>query len=119
MDALGFIKQAKRMCHSYDECENCPAHTGGYEDCHIDTSLDINAEIAVDIVGKWAKEHPEKTRQSVFLEQYPESFVDESGVLMLCPRYISEELRNSDGMCKEPGKHCVDCSREFWMQEVE
>lgn len=120
MDALGFIKQAKRMCHSYDECENCPAHTGGYEDCHIDTSLDINAEIAVDIVGKWAKEHPEKTRQSVFLEQWPEAEIDKSGCLMLCPLTVSaehREYRDRHGECTK--LVCSGCRRKFWMQEVE
>lgn len=117
MDAAKFIEERNRMCNSFgDRCTGCPASNGG---CAVsqESTLDATAQIA--IVEEWSAAHPRKTRQSVFLEQYPESFVDESGVLMLCPRYISEELRNSDGMCKEPGKHCVDCSREFWMQEVE
>lgn len=122
MDAVKFIKERNRMCKSFcDGCKGCPASNVCEDDlcCAVgqESTLDATAQIA--IVEEWSAAHPRKTRQSVFLEQYPESFVDESGVLMLCPRYISEELRNSDGMCKESGKHCVDCSREFWMQEVE
>jgi hypothetical protein len=123
MDAVKFIEERNRMCKSFGpKCKGCPASNANEDElwgCAVaqESTLDATAQIA--IVEEWSAAHPRKTRQSVFLEQYPESFVDESGVLMLCPRYISEELRNSDGMCKEPGKHCVDCSREFWMQEVE
>ena len=119
MDAVKFVKEYLRMCTKVDECEDCPVYKTDF--CTVPTKerSQESAEEIVELVEEWSAAHPRKTRQSVFLEQYPESFVDESGVLMLCPRYISEELRNSDGMCKEPGKHCVDCSREFWMQEVE
>lgn len=116
MDALKFIKQAKRMCHSYDACKNCPAHTGGYEDCHIDTSLDINAEIAVDIVGKWAKEHPEKTRQSEFLKLLPKNATMkmENDVLDVCPGLFvrkdwMHDCRNID---------CRDCKAKFWREDM-
>ena len=117
MDAVKFIEERNRMCKSFgNRCTGCPASNDG---CAVGQESTLDATDQVAMVENWSAAHPRKTRQSVFLEQYPESFVDESGVLMLCPRYISEELRNSDGMCKEPGKHCVDCSREFWMQEVE
>lgn len=33
MDALKFIKEAKRMCQSYEECEACPANADGFDDC--------------------------------------------------------------------------------------
>lgn len=119
MDAVKFIKEAKRMCQSYEECEACPANADGFDDCLINTEQNIDEENAVNIVEKWAKEHPEKTRQDVFLEQYPEALFDGSGAMLLCPRYISAAHRNGDGMCKDPTKKCVDCSYEFWMQEVE
>jgi hypothetical protein len=38
-------------------------------------------------------------------------------------KFIKEAKRMcesyGDGMCKDPRKKCVDCSYEFWMQEVE
>jgi hypothetical protein len=123
MDAVKFIEERNRMCKSFGpKCKGCPA-SNAYEDelwgCAVaqESTLDATAQIA--IVEEWSAAHPRKTRQSVFLEQYPESFVDESGVLLLCPRYISAAHRNGDGLCKEPRIKCVDCRREFWMQEVE
>lgn len=108
MDAVKFVEERRRMFAVTGEAPKDTLFNKG-----------SSAEDVVKEVEEWSAAHPRKTRQSVFLEQYPESFVDESGVLRLCPRYISEELRNSDGMCKEPGKHCVDCCNEFWMKEVE
>ena len=119
MDSVKFIEERNRMCNSFgDRCTGCPA-SNACGCCAVDQASTLDATAQIAIVEEWSAAHPRKTRQSVFLEQYPESLVDESGVLMLCPRYISEELRNSDGMCKEPGKHCVDCCNEFWMKEVE
>lgn len=117
MDALEFIKQAKRMCQSYDECEGCPARSGGYEDCQVDTSLDIAEEVAVDIVGKWAQEHQEKTRQSEFLKLLPQNVTPKMNcnVLDICPAVlISGGLR---GFC--PRTSCQNCKAEFWKGEVE
>lgn len=80
---------------------------------------DYDPVIAVKVVEKWSSAHPRKTRQSVFLEQYPEALFGGSGVLLLCPRYISAAHRNGEGLCKNPEIKCVDCSYEFWMKEVE
>ena len=117
MDALEFIKEAKRMCESYEECEACPANADGFNDCRIDNMYDIDAENAVNIVEKWAKEHPKKTRQSVFLEQWPEAEIDTHGCLMVCPKPISADCKIRYGNCSV--RVCSDCRREFWMQEVE
>ena len=122
MNAVKFIEERNRMCKSFgDRCTGCPASDACKNElcCAFDQGSTLDATAQVSIVEKWSAEHPRKTRQSVFLEQYPESLVDESGVLMLCPRNISAAHRDDAGMCKEPGKNCVDCSREFWMQEVE
>lgn len=78
---------------------------------------DYNAK-AEDVVAEveaWSALHPRKTRQSVFLEQYPEAEIDERGDLMLCPRRISVDFRSRYANCT---KMCSDCRREFWMQEV-
>ena len=123
MDAVKFIEERNRMCKSFgDRCTGCPA-SDDCGCCAVDQVLDqastLDATAQVAIVEKWSAAHPRKTRQSVFLEQWPESLLDESGVLLLCPREISAAHRDSSGMCKHPGKNCVDCYREFWMQEVE
>lgn len=114
MDALEFIRERNRMCKSFGvECENCPANKDSR--C-IDTNLD---EEIVPIVEKWSKENPRKTRQDVFLEQYPDTLIDSNGVLQFCPTSISATHRDSNGACKNPERLCKDCRREFWMQEVE
>lgn len=117
MDALKFIKEAKRMCQSYEECEVCPAHSDGYDDCRIDVVHDIDEEIAVDIVGKWAKEHPRKTRSSEFLKHYPNARVQEDGTVELCPKWIDQNFDAGSIICH---RTCCDrCKAEYWKQEVE
>lgn len=116
MDALEFIKEAKRMCQSYEKCEACPVYGDGYDDCRIDAMQDIDEEIAVDIVEKWAQEHPEKTRQSEFLKPLPQNVVPKMNgdVLDICPAvFISGGL-----MVYCPRTSCQNCKAEFWKGEV-
>ena len=75
---------------------------------------------AVKFVEQWDAEHPAKTRQSVFLEQYPEVELTEDGVISICPIAVSAAYRNKTGGCASPTRpRCEVCLREFWMQEVE
>lgn len=117
MEALEFLKERKRMCNSYDGCKGCP-----FDDskCVIDSTIsDEDCKRIVATVEKWSKEHPRKTRQSVFLEQYPEARIGDDGVLQIYPCSISASHRNARGNCVTMGRKCPDCRREFWMQEVE
>lgn len=120
MDAVEFLKERKRLCEVYfekTECKECPLENMG---CWTaDFCTDDSCEKVIAIVERWSKEHPHKTRQSVFLEQYPEVDIDERGVMRLCPKYISAAHRGNNGGCKNPEKLCIDCRREFWLQEVE
>ena len=113
MDALEFLKERKRMCNSYDGCKGCP-----FDDskCVIDSTIsDEDCKRIVATVEQWSKEHPRKTRQSVFLEQWPNCMVDRDGTVGMCPRNVDKnyicDLNRYTG--------CLDCRREFWMQEVE
>ena len=118
MDALKFIEERNRMCKYYgggnalSECAECPASQR--------TCLSVRSVTAeyITAVEQWSKEHPRKTRQDVFLEQYPEAWVDEDGCLRICPNGISPWHRSEDGECITSDK-CADCRHEFWMQEVE
>lgn len=121
MDAVRFIKERNRMCKSFDAgCKGCPAFNACDDElcCAVgqESTLDATAQIAM--VGKWSAAHPRKTRQSVFLEQWPETALDAFGVVQLCPMYISATHRDSDWECKNPKGLCIDCRRDFWMQEV-
>lgn len=106
MDAVKFIEEHRRMYKV----------TGK----HLPTLAEgIPAEDVVKEVEEWSSAHPRKTRQSVFLEQYPEALVLDGGTLSACPVLFSSEYRNAYGGCASPYGSCAECRREFWMQEVE
>lgn len=124
MDALKFIEERNRMCERYwqvdGDCDGCPLVN--VDECNELRNMvdDVGKAVGkvVEIVEKWSKEHPRKTRQSVFLEQWPETNI-EAGVLKLRPCMISESYRDAQGNCATIQRKCSDCRREFWMQEVE
>lgn len=71
---------------------------------------------AVKFVEQWAAAHPVKTRQSVFLEQFPNAPIyTNTHNVALDPCLVDTALR---GHCPT-GRGCDICRREFWMQEVE
>ena len=110
MDALEFLKERKRMCNSYSDCCDCPL---GSSSCVINhTTSDEDNEKIITAVEQWSKEHPRKTRQSVFLKQWP-NVITHNGVIDILPCTIDQSLSKCDG------KDCFKCRREFWMQEVE
>lgn len=112
MDALEFVRERNRMCKFFGvECENCPANK---DSCCIDINLD---EEIVPIVEKWSKENPRKTRQDVFLEQYPEAGTDTKGILRICPKFISADWRIKYSNCTH--MVCPDCRISYWSQEVD
>lgn len=117
MNALEFLKERKRICKCYKHCVGCPLEK---LNCALNTvDSDKDNKQVIDVVERWSKENPRKTRQSVFLEQYPEARFDKFGVIQICPMSISAAHRNSNGECKTPLKMCIDCRREFWMQAIE
>lgn len=101
MDAVKFLQERNRM----------------YESGAVTPCYDYDPVDAVKIVEEWSAAHPRKTRQSVFLEQWPNAEKDNNGLCTLCPRHLV-----ADVFCVSDGgtlKGCTDCRREFWMQEVE
>ena len=128
MDAVKFIEERNRMCKSYgSKCGKCPANFDNMFCCGVAAISTLDAAVQIAIVEKWSIEHPKKqkkTRQDVFLEQYPDTFRDNHGVIAICPMNISTTYRNCDGLCRYSdrifvtAKMCMDCRREFWTQEV-
>lgn len=117
MDALEFIRERNRMCNSFgngEGCMSCPFYKEGNRCMAI-----LWKEEMIPIVEKWSKENPRKTRQDVFLEQYPDTLIDSNGVLQFCPTSVSAAHRDSNGACKDPERLCRECRKEFWSQEVE
>ncbi len=119
MDAVKFIEERNRMCKSFDAgCNGCPAFNACEDDlcCAVgqESTLDATAQIA--IVEEWSAAHPRKTRQSVFLGQWPNAKVFVDGVLDFCPQEL-----DSHYPCQSTDieMRCQSCRRKFWMQEVE
>ena len=114
MEALEFLKERNRLCGSYRGCVGCPF---GAAECVVrDMTSEHTCKRIVAAVEQWSKEHPRKTRQSVFLEQYPQADIDSTGLLILCPKRISADIRVTADCLRQ---ECSDCRREFWTQEVE
>jgi hypothetical protein len=113
MDALEFLRERKRLCNSYKNCDGCPFVK---RLCSIsDIMSDEDCERIIAIVEQWSKEHPVKTRQGVFLKQWPNCTIDNDGVVGMCPKSVDKDF-----ICDvNRFAGCLNCRREFWMQEVE
>ena len=121
MNTYEYIMERKRMCKSFDKgygCQMCPACDNELH-CVLSVMSTLDAKEQAAIVEKWSAEHPRKTRQDVFMEQYPEANLDAYGVLRICPVNISAEYRDKSGECLLLYSDCRDCRKDFWMAEVE
>lgn len=105
MDAVKFIEERRRM---YKVTGKRSPTLAGW----------IPAEDVVKEVEAWSSAHPRKTRQSVFLEQYPNARIDSQSVLYACPADVY-----GNNVCPKKKDAtpiiCYDCRRKFWTQEVE
>lgn len=126
MDALKFVEERNRMCERYwqvdGDCDGCPLIDE--RECNELRNMVDDAGKAVgkvvEIVEKWSKEHPRKTRQDVFLEMFPTAKMDNDGSVDVCPAEVDAKQRDPDGQgCGDLCKDCAVCRREFWMQEAE
>lgn len=117
MDAIEFIHERNRMCATYTpkRCKGCPAADNyGERDTACIMIDKIDAEKVVSTVEKWSSEHPRKTRQSVFIQQYPEVTFS-YGIININPCQIVQNY--TYGNCNIID--CTQCRKEYWMQEVE
>lgn len=106
MDAVKFVEERRRMF----------TVTGANPKYSL-FNLSTRAADVVKEVEAWAAAHPRKTRQSVFLEQWPNARPADDGVLTFCPKRFDFNI-SCLAECHSL-KKCSDCRREFWMQEVE
>ena len=125
MDAVEFLKEAKRYCKW---CKNT-AQDGKKrlcEVCYFEKLNDIfnlhpmAYHKFVETVEQWAKEHPVKTRQSEFLKQWPDAEIGDDGLPSVAPCQLYKDMgaKDENGVCcKKCG--CAECRRDFWLKEIE
>lgn len=98
-----------RMCNSHKDCTKCPiAKTASL--CHL--CIAEQPDKANEIILKWCEEHPVKTRQSKFLEMFPNVKIDENAVVRICPIHV-----DANSSCVSID--CAKCREEFWLAEVD
>ena len=122
MDAVEFIKEHDRMCKALkSSCEECELSVKNNDTCEYCAEyLAEHPAEAVEIVERWAKEHPRKTRQSEFLKMFPRADKGTDGTIDLCPLTMDKEFA-----CPEKGRfyqgecECPDCRKRYWLEEVE
>ena len=106
MDAIEFVKQLRRMDgNAYRKYS-----------IFLDSPEDV-----VDEVEKWAKEHPAKTRQSEFLEMFPNASIIANGTLGICPKSLDKDRDCFYSIDYGNNKFvdCLGCINQFWLEEVE
>ena len=117
MDAIEFIKERQRLCQTYVGCPECPANKNN-DGCKFNIASGYSATEQIRLLEEWSTAHPLRTRQYELLKLYPETALDENGVISICPNALFLAYRNSNGGCNNPDSTCPDCRKEFWLKEV-
>ena len=102
MDAVKFIEERRRMCKA----------TRRYSPIMLEG---ISPKDIVKEVEEWSAAHQHKTRQEVFLEQYPNVKCNDN-IVAICPKVIDINFS-----CPIEGSidiDCSDCLHKFWLQKV-
>lgn len=117
MDAVEFFKTVNRLCKNQRCCTECPIHKNGMG-CMVKADNDSikSIEETVSKVEQWAKGHPVKTRQSELLKVFPNARIDDSRVLIFCPKdFLPVGARST--YC-EKHENCKECRKDYWLAEV-
>ena len=125
MDAVEFLKEAKRYC---EWCKNT-TQDGKKRLCDacyfekLNNIFNLHSMAYckfVEMVEQWAKEHPIKTRQSEFLKQWPDAEIGDDGLPSIAPCQLNVELLQCESQkdCEDRGV-CGKCRDDFWLKEIE
>lgn len=100
MDAVKFVEERNRMCGTMSEVWG------------------VDAAKIVKNTEEWSAAHPRKTRQSAFLELFPEADVCETDDCRTCltldPCQFYPKMRKDCALRK-----CSDCRKAFWLSELD
>lgn len=104
-----------RMCGKYHftNCKGCPMWD---EMCNLRVMSEVRLDKTNEIILKWCKEHPVKTRQSELLKCYP--YIPIVGVTVdICPKRFDMNFLSTEKCSGYIG--CGKCKKEYWLAEVE
>jgi hypothetical protein len=101
-------------------CEACPLFNGLKRRCgfaaSIAENMDENAiRKNIDIVIKWAKDHPVKTRKSEFLKLFPNAEMVNIERTFCVAHF--EPTKKCKGV-NPSEEQCIACRYRFWNEEV-
>ena len=119
MDALEFAKQRRRMCRSVSYCCSICRRRGKH--CILGTknsTLEDDTELIND-VEQWAKEHPERTRQSEFLKMFPDAMLDKDGYILARPCSFEKSYSLIRRRVCYAFTNCDNCRRKYWLTPIE
>ena len=116
------IYDYSRICRFYGNCEKCPLRaTNNGENIPCSYLIRTLPDKANEIILKWVKEHPVKTRQSEFLKMFPNAQISSDGVIEITPCAI-EKNKHITSNCFCPVAHgfnnCDECRKKYWLAEV-
>ena len=67
-----------------------------------------------DVVKEWNEKHPAKTRKEVFLQEFPNAFLQDD-TISICPKCLDKDYEPNGG-CASTG--CGGCRFDYWSKEV-
>lgn len=103
-----------RMCKATEDCSSCPLHRiNNGTDFSCNMFIVKHYDKANEIILKWSKEHPTKTRQDEFLKMFPNAQKLNTDILSICPKIVDKTL---DMNCSRP---CSECYKDYWLAEVD
>lgn len=128
MDAVEFLRGKDRMCHSFNLV--CETKEGFTTLCEMRAKADEADETcgeyikehpaeAVEIVERWVKAHPKKTRQSELLKLFPRVSMTADGVIAFCPDSMDSEFECPHKTRDNIDPICGECRKKYWLEEVE
>lgn len=100
-----------RLCASFEKCNKCILLKFCAEQRNI---LSNDIDKANETILSWCKEHPATTRQSNFLEIFPNVALVDCEFINICPKDIDIQY-GAD--CNN--QSCRDCKKEYWLAEVD
>lgn len=124
-------EMAKRMCNTlwrnnddywhcnkdgFDLCKDCPIRSLG-ESCIILAISQKNPAVSVekqlDVLRKWAEEHPVKTYKDVLFEKFPKAALGVGATLPpICRKALFGEKLYCDNFLGRDNKQCMECWNE-------